>query len=908
MGEKLGRYEILKHLANGDVAELFLARATGLEGFERHVVIKKLREELASDRSVVDAFVTEARLAATLHHQHIVQVHDIGEQDGAHFFAMEYVHGEEVRRLLATAFERNEKIPLDHVIAITMATATALHHAHEQKGSDEKSLEIVHRDVSPSNILIGYDGNIKVVDFGIARATLRTAQTQTGMLRGKAPYMSPEQASGKKIDRRSDVFSLGIVLYELVTCRRLFKASNEYLTMSAVVACTVPPPSKFRPDLPKPLEQVVLRALARDPGARFQTAQQLLEALDKVANELGLRVSNHALAAYMKHMFGERGEPWTPSGKVSPTVDVDFDGKGTGLAPPPAEALKPKPAVRPATTKGSPLETARSQVLAAPVAPVPAAASAPVQIPNGPIVAAPTAAAAKPAARAAVPPPKREKPKTIQIPTGHHTDPGAAVVVTSADAKPNPFSMPAKKPTPAPVAAAVATTLPGVGREPAPLAPASAAAVVSHAAPVPGPVTPTPNPFAVPRPIGSANPTPKPFAAVKPARVKPQAAVVVTTASSVALPLSKIASDEERVTGVDDGRATGDGAAASKSLPIPQEMPIIGASHGSEEATAVDPLRPMIGAADESKPLFVAPVEAADANNLVPANERLHATQIVAPLPPPITGSMRVLATDANATFDDAMQPARSKKWKAYAIGAGAALALILLVAIGFSGGGANEPASAQPVARARPVAPPPPVEEPRVERTWRNSPKAEPPAAEPASADPATATPALKEPGFGSGSDPAAENMAAAPAVAVTETKDEPEPAAKVVTEPAPKVETAPAKPAAAKVVTPPAAKIATKPAAKPEAAKPIAKIATTPTPVAKPAIAKPTAKPAATAKVTTQPAAKPTAKVATKPAVKPPTKIATKPAPVEPAKVQAKPAPTQGNWDQNSLFPKKK
>ncbi len=420
VGDRSGRYEIIEHLARTDMAELLLARVTGPEDVIRHVAIKRLRSEHATDRAVVDMFLSEARLAATLHHEHIVQVTDIGEHDGVPYFAMEYVHGEDLRRLLARVHERSEQVPVPHVIALALAAATGLHAAHEQKGSDGKSLEIVHRDVSPANILLGYDGNVKVVDFGIARATFRTAQTQTQMLRGKAPYMSPEQCSGKKLDRRSDVFSLGIVLYELATCRRLFKASNEYLTMAAIVACQIPPPSSRRADLPKPLEEVILRALSREPAARYQTAQQLLEALDAVALELGLRSTTSALAAYAKQLFGERPEPWTAPSAPRPSVHVDFDGKGTGLAPPPSEALQAKVAPSAFKTKVSPIEAARAQALAT----APTTSALPVVIPEGAPRKDPTAPVvfpderAKRVTRAPVPPPTRQRPKTIQIPSG----------------------------------------------------------------------------------------------------------------------------------------------------------------------------------------------------------------------------------------------------------------------------------------------------------------------------------------------------------------------------------------------------------------------------------------------------------------------------------------------------------
>ena len=379
----MGRYEIVGHLARTDRAELLLARA---EGFDRLVAIKQLRAEAASDRS---AFLSEARLAATLHDPHIVQVLDTGEHEGAPYLAMEYVHGEDLRRILASAHDRSEHVPLGHALAIGIAAATAL----------DAAGDVLHRDVSPANILVGYDGAIKLVDFGIARAT-----------RVKAPYLSPEQCTGKTLDRRSDVFSLGIVLYELVTGRRLFKASNEYLTMAAIVACQLPPPSARRPDLPKSFEDVILRALSRERAARYQTAKQLRDALEAVATD---RSTTGALAAYVTQLCGERLEP-----SARAPIHVDFDGKGTGLAAPPAEALQAKTIASPFKTKTSPIEAARAQ-LAMAVTPV---APTPVLIPEGTPRKDPTApvvpARAKHPTRAPVPPPTRQRPKTIQIPSG----------------------------------------------------------------------------------------------------------------------------------------------------------------------------------------------------------------------------------------------------------------------------------------------------------------------------------------------------------------------------------------------------------------------------------------------------------------------------------------------------------
>jgi serine/threonine protein kinase len=345
---QLGRYQILKQLATGDVADVLLARATGLEGFTRHVVIKSIRPELAAEQKLVESFLEEARIAAALHHQNIVQVHDIGEQDGRYFFAMEYVHGEEVRQLIAKVRQSGEQVPVGHVVAIITATAAGLHHAHEQRSASGEPLGLVHRDVCPANILLGYDGSVKLCDFGMAKAALRSSKTASGTLKGKASYMSPEECMGKDIDRRTDTFALGIVLYELATAQRLFKGTNEFMTMAAIVEGDVPPPSTYRPDLPPALDEIVLRALAREPQARYQTAEDLRAALERFAIEHELRASNKALADYMTTLFGNRLEPWQADSEVRAAGD-NFDntsGKGLVAAPEADHSLIAKHAPR----------------------------------------------------------------------------------------------------------------------------------------------------------------------------------------------------------------------------------------------------------------------------------------------------------------------------------------------------------------------------------------------------------------------------------------------------------------------------------------------------------------------------------------------------------------------------------
>ncbi len=324
----LGRYTLLKRLASSGDAEVLLARASGAAGFEHHVVIKRMRPAPGQDPRAVDMFLDELRLAGSLHHHHIVQVHDAGREGNDYFFAMEYVHGEDLRKILTRVVQRGELIPLDHIVTIGMAIASALHHAHEQKTPDGQPLELVHRDVSPANVIVGYDGTVKVVDFGIAKAALRTVQTRAGTLRGKAPYMAPEQCAGRPLDRRADIFALGIVLWELVTARRLFKGVNDFMTMASIVAGKVPPPARIREDLPSDFEKIILKALSPAPEARFQTAEQVGVALEEMATNNIIRVSQAALATYLKHLFGQRPEPWLveEDDTIPVEVDVDFDG------------------------------------------------------------------------------------------------------------------------------------------------------------------------------------------------------------------------------------------------------------------------------------------------------------------------------------------------------------------------------------------------------------------------------------------------------------------------------------------------------------------------------------------------------------------------------------------------------
>src|SRR5262245_41771780 len=372
MGARLGRYTVLKHLVTGGMADVLLGRTEGIEGFARHVVLKRIRPEHARDQRFIRMFLDEARVAANLHHQHIVQVHDVGEAGGEYFIAMEYIHGEDVRMLLQTASKGRAHVPLGYAIMIVSAAAAGLHYAHERRGPDKRSLGIVHRDISPSNILVGYDGAVKVVDFGIAKATMRQ-ETRSGSLKGKVSYMSPEQCKSDEIDRRSDVYSLGVVLYELATTTRLFRGENDYLVMDQIVNGRVSLPRVRRPDLPNELSAIVMRALATDPERRYFTADELRVALDHFAAKAGLTASPSSLAAYMRKQFGERPEPWLElKGQVVNSLDEVPTTVGEGRAQSWTELPRSDDSAR------------RSGAIARASGPIRAAASEPVEVANAP--------------------------------------------------------------------------------------------------------------------------------------------------------------------------------------------------------------------------------------------------------------------------------------------------------------------------------------------------------------------------------------------------------------------------------------------------------------------------------------------------------------------------------------------
>ncbi|MBX7084477.1 MAG: serine/threonine protein kinase, partial [Nannocystaceae bacterium] len=478
--DRLGRYELLRRLGSGGMAEVHLARAAGLEGFQKLLVLKRILPHLAADPEFVRMFLAEARLAAILDHPNVVQVFDIGREGAEFFFTMEYVYGENLQTILRASRRKGTVLPIELAIAIAMGAATGLHYAHERVGFDGMPLGLVHRDVSPTNVMVTYDGCVKMADFGIAKVTSRTDVTQAGIRKGKVPYMSPEQCRAEPLDRRSDVFSLGIVLYECTTMSRLFDGDNEFGLMNRIVNGDVPLPSTKRQNFPKDLERIIMRALAPQRDRRFATAGELAAELERFARERKLRATQSALGEFMHELFEPRPFPFgallgAPMAAAAASAGTGEHSARSGAAVPavrmPADVTPPSHSQ--STAAGS-RSGSRSSVVAprggstlrgvaiglGAVAAVAAVAVGAVFVAtaNTTTTASPTAPARPAAAPAAVTPPA----------------PAASVVPVLAPAAIAPAPVEAAAPVPVPAAAPVPTA----PVEAAPEAPAEPVVIV----------------------------------------------------------------------------------------------------------------------------------------------------------------------------------------------------------------------------------------------------------------------------------------------------------------------------------------------------------------------------------------------------------------------------------------------
>lgn len=351
------RYTPVSELARGGMAALQLARVSGPSGFTKYVVLKRILAKWADEHEFVEMFLDEARLAATLDHPNVVHVYDAGRDEEGPFFAMEYIHGEDLRGVLRAQARRGEPLHLRHVLTIGLGAAAGLHHAHERRDYDGRPLGIIHRDVSPSNIIVTFEGGVKVVDFGIAKASTSRHATRPSIRKGKIAYMSPEQCKGAPLDRRSDVFALGIVLHELCTGRRLFAGDNEFAIMNAIVNHDAIRPSKLRPDLPEGLERIIVRALRRSADERYPDARALQRDLERFSETEGLTPSATALSELLEDLFGPRAYPWeslatSPGQRTSAAEPTDPTAPTRAVGPDDVETrVAPSPPPEPAPTR-----------------------------------------------------------------------------------------------------------------------------------------------------------------------------------------------------------------------------------------------------------------------------------------------------------------------------------------------------------------------------------------------------------------------------------------------------------------------------------------------------------------------------------------------------------------------------
>ncbi len=303
--QRIDRYELIGEIASGGMATVYLARLTGVGGFQRFVAIKRLHPHLAGEAEFVEMFLDEARLAAGIHHPNVVPILEVGATPNGYYLVMEYVEGETLARLLARAASRGTRLPTPITIRLSLDMLSGLHAAHELRDETGDLAGLVHRDVSPQNVLVGSDGITRITDFGVARAASRLTATRVGQLKGKIAYMAPEQAAGvEEVDRRADVFACGVVLWEALAHKRLFKAENEAVTLSRVMSEPVPQLHVVAPHVPRAISDVVMRALERSIARRFATCAELGDALERAAIATGNLATQRDLQAYIQEVLG----------------------------------------------------------------------------------------------------------------------------------------------------------------------------------------------------------------------------------------------------------------------------------------------------------------------------------------------------------------------------------------------------------------------------------------------------------------------------------------------------------------------------------------------------------------------------------------------------------------------------
>ncbi|RMH45128.1 MAG: serine/threonine protein kinase [Deltaproteobacteria bacterium] len=316
------RYSITERLDQGGMAEVFRGVAESIHGFKKNVAIKRILPSLTKNDKFVAMFLDEAKLSLHLQHANIVQVFDIGIADGSYFLVMEYIDGCNLKHLLERLKQRGKRIAPAHAIYIMIETCKALNYAHHAEGPDGNPLHIVHRDISPPNILLSKNGEVKVVDFGLAKANTQIESTDPGVVKGKFSYLSPEAASGLEVDRRADIFAVGILLWEMFTGRRLFYGDTDYQTVELVRQARVPSIGALNPEIDAELEAIVRKALARDPDQRYQEAADLGDALAQYLFSRRMKVTARDIAALVRDVQAEQQRKRSLAPKHESLIDA----------------------------------------------------------------------------------------------------------------------------------------------------------------------------------------------------------------------------------------------------------------------------------------------------------------------------------------------------------------------------------------------------------------------------------------------------------------------------------------------------------------------------------------------------------------------------------------------------------
>lgn len=435
----LGRYRVVDEIGIGGMASVHLARMDGPGGFQKWVAIKKIHPHLVEDESFVQMFLDEARVAARISHPNVATVFDLGKHEDTYWIAMEYLHGEPLREVMRRTEELGTAMPPEIACRVIADAAEGLHAAHELLGKNGEKLGLVHRDVTPHNLFVTYDGVTKVVDFGIAKFSSRMSHTRAGTLKGKLAYMSPEQVHGEGIDRRTDIFALGVVLWELTTGQRLFRMESDLDTLAKVQECNVPRPSTLIRGYPVDLEKIVMKALAKNRGERFRTARELSRALQSLLMRRGLFIASDEVAAYTQSIFTDRIQKreahlrW--AAEVTQTINV--------------EQMLSKPKIGPEFTSSEVQPSAPGVAVAKPA---PAAGAPPRPLP----------AAGMPPPMAGPPPMAQMPPMGPQILPEDAKETGASLTTPRAPGGPILASGPPKGRAPSPPrpAAGAPATLP----------------------------------------------------------------------------------------------------------------------------------------------------------------------------------------------------------------------------------------------------------------------------------------------------------------------------------------------------------------------------------------------------------------------------------------------------------------